>query len=371
MHPHTHSSDRCHAAAGIAGVRRLFAGILVRCYSRIQVKNIQKNLHSLVSYRGEVARRVWYGMSDSALYLGFDIGGTNVRVALGRAAEIVASRTAVWPSGMAPAEEVAFVADLARALIDESGQGPMVRAAGVALAALTDRDGRVVDWPNRPAWRDLQFRTLLTERLTLPTIVEDDANAATLAEYALGAAQGFAHVVVITVGTGIGAGLILDGSLVRGRHGWAGELGHLVMQRDGPPCACGHSGCLQMLASGRALERIAVARGLPDAATLTGAAAQGERWALEALAESGRWLGLAAANIVNLLDLEAVVVGGGLSALDEPWWSSLQAALDANLLSPSVRQVSLRRAMLPDTAGVLGALCLAQHHDKQQSGQEQ
>lgn len=311
-------------------------------------------------------------MPDPALYLGFDIGGTNVRVALGHGAEIVASRAAPWPSGLAPTEEVAFVADLARALIDESGrQVTMVRAAGVALAALTDRDGRVVDWPNRPAWRGLQFRTVLAERLALPTIVEDDANAAALAEYALGAAQGFAHVVVITVGTGIGAGLILDGSLVRGRHGWAGELGHLVMQRDGPCCACGHAGCLQMLASGRALERIAVAHGLPDVAALVKAAEQSEQWALEALAECGRWLGLAAANVVNLLDLEAVVIGGGLSALDEPWWSSLQSSLEANLLAPSVRQVSLRRAVLPDTAGMLGALCLAQQHDKQQSSQEQ
>ncbi|HEY0602467.1 MAG TPA: ROK family protein [Herpetosiphonaceae bacterium] len=310
-------------------------------------------------------------MSEPALYLGFDIGGTNVRAALGHGAEIVASRTAVWPSGLAPADEVVFVADLAHALIDESGQQMMVRAAGVALAALTDRDGRVVDWPNRPAWRGLQFRSLLTDRLGLPTIVEDDANAAALAEYAVGSAQGFAHVVVITVGTGIGAGLILDGSLVRGRHGWAGELGHLVMQRDGPACACGHKGCLQMLASGRALERIAVARGLLDAAALTEAAAQGEDWALEALAESGRWLGLAAANVVNLLDLDAVVIGGGLSALDEPWWSALQASLETNLLSPTERQVSLRRAMLPDTAGLLGALYLAQQHKQQHSGEEQ
>lgn len=310
-------------------------------------------------------------MAEHPLYLGFDIGGTEIRTALGHGTTIAASRAATWPAERAPADEVQFVADLALALMRDTGLAEQVRAVGVALAALTDREGTVVDWPNRPSWRGLRFRPLLAERLALPTIVEDDANAAALAEWGLGAGRGFRHVAVITVGTGIGAGLILDGALVHGRHGWAGELGHLVMQPDGPLCACGHRGCLQLLASGRALERVAAARGLDGSRAVTAAAALGQEWAVAALVESARWLGLAAANVVNLLDLEAVVIGGGLSALDDPWWGALQTTFEANLLTPDHRQVALLRTTLPQGAGVLGALWLAQQLDQEHSSRQE
>jgi glucokinase len=293
--------------------------------------------------------------------LALDIGGTQVRAALVRGGKILAHRTTTWPSGLSSTEEVSLVADFSVSLLnqkDDAQAGP-VAAVGVALAALTNAAGDVVSWPNRPAWSGLPFQALLQARLGLPVVVEDDANAAALAEWAFGAGHSYQHLLVMMVGTGVGAGLILNGTLFRGRHGWAGELGHLIVDAEGPACPCGNRGCLQMLASGRALERLAAERGLPGAVAVTSAAEQGEAWALEALTTSGRWLGLAAANVVNLLDLEAVIIGGGLSGLGPPWWSTLDETLYAHLLNVNHRTVALHRAVLPDTAGLLGAAYLA------------
>jgi len=193
----------------------------------------------------------------------------------------------------------------------------------------------------------------------MPVVIEDDANAAALAEWTYGAARGYQHVIVIMAGTGIGAGLILGGQLFRGNNGWAGELGHLTLLGDGPSCPCGKQGCLQVMASGRALGAVAAERGLPSALAVTESAMQGEAWAQQALADCGRWLGLGAANAVNLLDLEAVVVGGGLSALGQFWWTALKEAFEANLINKSHRQVILSPAILPQTAGLIGAALLA------------
>jgi glucokinase len=299
-------------------------------------------------------------METDPTLLALDIGGTQVRGALVKRGEILLHRATTWPSGLSPAEEVSLVADLSASLLSQKdGLGP-VAAVGVALAALTNAAGEVVSWPNRPAWAGLPFRALLQARLEMPVLVEDDANAAALAEWAFGAGRGYQHILVMMVGTGVGAGLILNGELFRGRQGWAGELGHLIVAPDGPACPCGNRGCLQMLASGRALERLAAERGLSSAVAVTAAAEHGAVWALEALTTSGRWLGLAAANVVNLLDLEAVVIGGGLSGLGSPWWSTLDETLHAHLLNSAHRTVALQRAILPDTAGLLGVAHLAE-----------
>lgn len=295
--------------------------------------------------------------------LALEIGGTNVRAALAQGDRILASRVVTWPKDLSPENEVGFVAEVALGLVREDSSKLPVRAAGVSAAALLDQTGTVVQWPNRPAWRGLSFRKLLQEHLGMQIVIEDDANAAALAEAILGAGQKYNDLLVMTVGTGVGAGLILNKSLFSGRNGWAGELGHLIMQRDGPACPCGKRGCLQTLASGRALERIAAARGLNGAEAVTEAAGRGETWAVEALTESGRWLGLAAANVVDLLDLEAVIVGGGLSVLGPPWWSSLEETCQANLINASHKQVALHRAALGDKAGLLGAVLLAQQLD--------
>ncbi|HYP25627.1 MAG TPA: ROK family protein [Blastocatellia bacterium] len=299
-------------------------------------------------------------MQSGPFYLGLDIGGTRVRAALGSGLNVGPTLSDEWPDGLSPESAVGFIADLASGLISESGAAGTVRACGVSLAALTNKQGEVVSWPNHPDWRGLPFESMLGSRLGLPLVIEDDANAAALAEAKLGAGRDYRNLLVMMAGTGVGAGLILRGRLFRGSNGWAGELGHQIVLPGGPECACGHRGCLQLVASGRALERAAAEHGLPGAAALSEAAARGEVFALEALADCGRWLGLAAANVVNLLDLEAVIVGGGLSKLGAPLWPALEGALRTNLLVQSHRSVALHQAALPDDAGVRGAILLAQ-----------
>ncbi|MFZ6027907.1 MAG: ROK family protein [Chloroflexota bacterium] len=296
---------------------------------------------------------------NDSFVLGLDVGGTQVRVALARGGQMLAHRAAAWPSGLSPAGDAAFIAEMALSLAADAGVNGAFRAAGVSLAARVDRDGTVVQWPNRPTWRGLAIRSLLEARLGVPVAIEDDANAAAMAEWSLGAGRGYRHLLVVTVGTGIGAGLILNGQLFRGQHGWAGEFGHTVVQPGGPVCACGRGGCLQAVASGRTLDQVAAARQLSGARAVTEAAGRDEPWAREALSACGRWLGLGIANAVNLLDLEAAVIGGGLSVLEAPWWPAVEEALNANLLDAQHHRVALHRAAFQDTAGVLGAISLA------------
>ena len=302
-------------------------------------------------------------MNNGKPLLGLDIGGTNFRAALAVETEIVGSRWAAWPPHLSPEQEVDVLADMASEIVGEAGLDSPLAGVGVSLAALVDERGTVVQWPNRPAWRGLAFKALLEKRLAVPVSIEDDANVAALAEATVGAGRDYRDVLVLMVGTGVGAGLILNKQLFRGRNGWAGDLGHVVMLPGGPACSCGKRGCLQMLASGRALQRAAKMRGLNDAEEVTAAAGRGESWALDTLAESGRWLGLAAANVSELLDLEAVIVGGGLSRLGAPWWTALEESLRGNILNAQHRRIALCRTEFPDTAGLLGAIILARQAD--------
>lgn len=285
-------------------------------------------------------------------FLAFDIGGTNIRIAIVNDGRVCTRCAAQWPAALSPVEEVSFICDLARYVVDEAGARGLVRAVGISMAGLLDGMGHVVSWPNRPSWNGLALRALLEERLILPVILEDDANSAAVAEWSFGAGRGFENLMVMTIGTGVGAGLILGGRLFRGTHGWAGELGHIIMDPGGPECPCGRRGCLQALASGRSLERAAKGMKAP--------ALGDEREASGGVEACGFWLGLAAANTVNLLDLEAVVIVGGLSALGGSWWSALEKTLRSNLLNGESRAIVLRRGQLADTAGLLGAAKLAQ-----------
>lgn len=289
--------------------------------------------------------------------LGLDVGGTRVRGVVTRGGELTARRAAVWPDGLGAGDELAFLAAFARRLVDDAGP---VDAAGLALAALTTEDGEVAAWPNRPAWKGLPVRRFLEAELGVALAVAEDANAAALAEWTLGGGRGFRDGLYVTVGTGIGAGLVLDGRLVRGRRGWVGELGHLTVEPEGEPCGCGRRGCLQTVASGRALDGLAREWGLPDGTAVTAAAAAGEFWAVVAVDRAARWLGLALANVAYFLDLEAVVVGGGLGAAGTGglWWERLEDELRRRLAAAG-RKVELKVAALGEDAGLWGAVLAA------------
>ena len=219
------------------------------------------------------------------------------------------------------------------------------------------------------------FRDVMAERLALPTFVLNDATLAMLAEHRAGAARGADHAVMLTLGTGIGGGLVVDGRLVVGARGAAGEPGHMVVDLDGPACACGGNGCLETLASGTALGRegARVARAAPDSALgralaggreITGAlvtelAHDGDRAARDVVALVGMRLGVGIANLVNLLNPSVVVIGGGVVAAGDMLLEPARTVVRERALPPSRDEVRIVPSAFGAESGMLGAALYA------------
>jgi glucokinase len=255
--------------------------------------------------------------------------------------------------------------------------GGEVEAVGFGIPSLIDqRTGRAVIAVNLPL-KDVFFAEVMAERLGLPVFVDNDANMAALAEHRAGAALGCNEVVLLTIGTGIGGGLILGGELYRGGIGAAGELGHMVIEINGPPCQgnCPNHGCMEAMASGTALAREAVriagerpgsalAAALADGRALAGPvvtelAYDGDEAAVEVLELIGTRLGVGISNFVNIFNPEVVVIGGGVMAAGDLLLGPARATVAARALSPSRDVVRIVTAQFGVEAGMVGAAALA------------
>jgi glucokinase len=255
--------------------------------------------------------------------------------------------------------------------------GGEVDAVGFGIPCLIDqRTGTAVIAINLPL-ADIPFADVMAERLGLPVFVDNDANVAALAEHRAGAAQGCDEAVVLTIGTGIGGGLILRGELYRGAHGGGAELGHVVIDMDGPRCQgnCPNRGCIEALASGTALAREAarMARERPDSRLgmavregrepvgplVTELAHDGDPVAIEVLALIGTRLGVAIANFVNIFNPEVVVLGGGVIGAGEFLLGPARAEVAARALPLSRDEVRIVPARFGVEAGMIGAAALA------------
>ena len=273
----------------------------------------------------------------------------------------------------------AGVLDIAVDAVEEIREqlGDEVAAVGFGIPSLIDRrTDRAVIAVNLPL-ADIRFADVMTERLGLPVFVDNDANAAVLAEHRIGAARGCAHVVLLTIGTGIGGGLILGGQLYRGALGSGGERGHMVLDADGPPCQgnCPTRGCVEVLASGTALaleatrvasERpdsglaAALADGFPLAGPLvTELAHDGDAAAIEVLELIGTRLGVAISSLVNIFNPEVVIIGGGVMAAGELLLGPARAEMERRALPPSRDEVRIVPAALGIEAGMIGAAAMA------------
>jgi glucokinase len=234
-----------------------------------------------------------------------------------------------------------------------------VAAIGFGIPSTIDqRSGKAVTSVNIPL-ADLDLRAWMRERFGLPVGIDNDANAATLAEWAHGAGRGTRHMVMLTLGTGVGGGLILDGRPYRGAIGAGAELGHMVIDLDGPPCqgVCTGRGHLEALASGHAATLAARERFGPavDAHRLVRLADEGDRTAVDLLAELGRRLGAGIGSLVNIFNPELVVVGGGFSAAGDFLLEPAREVLAREALSPGRELVRIVRAELGTAAGLVGA----------------
>jgi glucokinase len=316
-------------------------------------------------------------VTGGALALGIDIGGTKVAggVVTGDGRVLATARRATPGASVSDTEDaiVAVVEELA------TGADGEVGGVGIGAAGWFDRTGDTVLFSPHLAWRNSTLRRDLAERLRRPLWVGNDADAAAWAEYRFGAARGADLALMITLGTGIGGGIVLDGRLQRGSHGVAGEWGHMRVVPDGRLCACGNRGCWERYASGTALaqtarevagaSRAAAGRLLElvdgDPERLTGevvaaAAAAGDPLALELVADVGQWLGQGIADLAAILDPEVVVIGGAVSKLGELVLAPARERLDRSLpgrgFRPGPRVVV---AELGPQAGLIGAADLA------------
>jgi glucokinase len=303
--------------------------------------------------------------------IGIDLGGTKVAgIVMDGAGRILIRDERPTPEGGPDGVVDAVHASVAALM----GDGSPV-AVGIGAAGMIEfSSGWVAFAPNLPL-REVPLRDLVARRSGLPCVVDNDANVAAWGEYRFGAGRGARHMVLVTVGTGIGGGMVWDGALYRGAHGFAAEIGHIIVEPNGPPCGCGNLGCWEQVASGQALDRLgreeavrnpdgAVARRAAGAEVrgvhVTEAARGGDPAAIGIVEEVGRRLGQGLAGLVNILDPDRIVVGGGVAEEGELVLGPARGAYLDAVEAPEHRpDVPILPAALGNEAGAIGAAALA------------
>jgi glucokinase len=306
--------------------------------------------------------------------IGVDVGGTKVLAAAVDPADpstLLVSHRVPTPSGAAVIDAIADAARHVHEEVEAKGLGP-VAGVGVGLPGLVDAEGVLRGAPHLAGIVGTSVRGRLADALVLPVMVDNDANCAAWAETLVGAGQGCSEVLLVTLGTGIGGGLVLGGRLHHGAHGFAAEPGHMVVDPAGPLCPCGRRGCWERFASGTGLARMGqeAARrgdspvlaehpggiGAIDGEDVVAAARSGDVGALGALHELADWLGLGLANLVDLLDPELVLIGGGLADVADLFLDRARAVFSAQVLGGAGRTPTrVEVATLGSEAGVIGA----------------
>jgi glucokinase len=322
-------------------------------------------------------------MASNEIYAGVDIGGTKVAVALGTAAgqllafgsvAIASGSEPEWPSDGSPSSVLERTAQLIDSLAVQCGAKPA--AIGVGLPGLVNvTTGTAEFLPNLPGkWKGAQVAKILGERTGKNVFILNDARLATLGEYTFGAGRTTANMLLITVGTGIGGGLILDGRLRLGLHGGAGEVGHQTILPDGLPCGCGSRGCLETLASGPALAaegtalleqdlaprlRVLAKGGPVTPKLMVEAADAGDTLVANAIDRAARYLGIGIANAISITAVELVVITGGMSALGELLLQPVREVIRDRVRMFPGEEVRVSCSELGDRAGVFGGIALA------------
>lgn len=317
-------------------------------------------------------------MPTSGLTIGVDIGGTKIAAGVVDEAGTILDHT----RRSTPADDPKLTQDAIVEAVGELADRHQVVGVGLGAAGFVDENRATVLFAPNLAWRDEHLRDALEQRLGLPVVVENDANAAAWAEVRFGAARGEPHVVILTIGTGIGGGIVLNGELLRGRFGVAAEVGHLNVVPDGRRCGCGLQGCWEQYGSGRALvqeaqeqaraspamarELLRIAGGRAediDGEMVTRAARSGDVAALYCFDELGRWLGRGMTALAAILDPGVFVIAGGVSAAGELLRAPVEATFRAMLTGRGHRPVAeIRTAELGPEAGLVGAADLARIH---------
>jgi len=294
----------------------------------------------------------------AAGYIGIDIGGTNLRGALVRpGGEVIArfrSKSAI--EGGADSFLMRLTEEIDRLIVEARVSGLQVSGVGVGVPGLIGSDGVIHSSVNLRPLEGMNLSRSLEDRLGIPVISANDANLIALGEAWAGAGQGMRSLMVITIGTGLGSGLILDGKLWTGAGGFAAEFGHLTVEPEGIPCPCGNRGCLEQYVSAAALSRYGRGKTPEVLALLAG---EGDTDACAAFETLGYWLGTALAGLVNTLNLEGVIIGGGVSASFDLFAPAVLQTLKQRAFPRMVAALKLCQAALGDDAGLVGGALLA------------
>jgi glucokinase len=311
--------------------------------------------------------------TDAGYVAGIDLGGTKILSVCLDASLNVAGRD--YRETEAEAGPDAVIRRMVESALAAAG-GRRLRGIGVSAPGPLDINrGVVTEAPNLPGWTEIALQQRIREASGLPAWIENDANAGAFAEHRAGAGRGSRHMILVAIGTGVGGGLILDGRLYHGASGGAGEVGHMIVDPGGAICGCGRAGCLEAVASGRALdadaERIAAAQpdGLvartareaaepPDARILDLAAAAGDEAAIEALTRAGRFLGAGLTNLVNLLNPEVIAIGGSVRK-SEIYLRTAIETMRRDAFAQHLADVRVIEAELGDDVNAIGAALIA------------
>ena len=310
-----------------------------------------------------------------SLTCGIDVGGTKIAGGVVDESGAVVEKLRVE----SPATDVEAIEDAIAELVGQLASRHEITAVGVGAAGYVDSARAKVMFAPNLAWRDVDLKAEMEERVDVPVVIENDANAAAWGEFRFGAGHDVDDLLLVTLGTGVGGGLVVDGELYRGGFGVAAEIGHLRLVPGGVRCGCGKRGCLEQYASGSALVRdvrdLAAGQSTGsnslleraggrveaiDGPMITLAAQEGDEFARSRLAAVGDWLGQGIASLVAVLDPTVVAVGGGLSEADELLLATARESFARHLPGGEHRPVAeLRKATLGNDAGLVGAADLA------------
>ena len=282
--------------------------------------------------------------------LGFDIGGTNLRVLrLNDDGSSSALQQQQHPNE--PEAIISIVVKLARTLIRETTEN--IKTIGVGCAGHVLPTGVIKSSPNLPNFIDFPLKQILEEEIQTQVLVENDANCSAWAEYQIGAGVGIENLLVISFGTGIGAGLILGGSIFRGSYGLAGEVGHMTLEENGRPCPCGNSGCWEQYSSGAELSNL-ISRNETHAVPYE-----------DTLTEFGEKVAVGFRNLSHVLDPEMIIVTGGITSIGDPLLDAIQQAYYKRVgHRDNGKLTQIRLGMFGNEAGALGAALMASAQER-------
>lgn len=315
------------------------------------------------------------------MYIGVDLGGTNIKYGqVSAQGELRELRSKPTQSHEGPERVIQRIGDCIEELLGENDDPNQVRGIGIGTPGPLDfSSGIVYEAPNLNGWKNIPLRDHIQNRFQLPTIIENDANVAVFGEWMSGSGQGSRNMLGITLGTGVGGGIIIDGQLYRGTNGTAGEFGHMTLFPNGLLCGCGNHGCLEMYASGSALVRLAREAIETDSTTMLTKMIEGDVTRLTAhlvhiamqngdalathlihtLAEN---LGIAIASLINVFNPEIISLSGGVANAGEDLFGPLRDVVKKRAFQRPVEHVRIVQAQLVGEAGVIGAAGLAKQY---------